>query len=398
MKKYIGILGGNFFNKGAEAMTCIVVNELKKKFPDCEIVLFSVVESETAHVNARNYAIRIVSPRLMYEKKSVGDLLYYGLFDKANNGDGKTTEYLSDMELLVDISGYGLIYRSSADMRDFAKYIHNIWIASKYDIPMYLLPQSYGPIRAKSRVGQMILDMILQYFMKIPKKVYAREKVGYRLIKRYRKDVKYVPDMVLNYKHEIDLEKIYAKNIACEPAITHPRKCVVIMPNARNSENSKCDLKKLYRGAIELLLTKGFGIYILSHSQDDVSECIKIKKMFANDERVQLDVNKYKSFQLEKLISGFSFGIASRYHSVVHAYRSGVPCVVLGWAEKYEELLKMFKQENAFFDVRGTISDEQFLRELEHMALNYETEKEKITKRYQAMKYIDIYEDITGKM
>ena len=42
---YILITGGNLINKGAQAMTFIAVDEIKRRFPDREVVVISDVDA-----------------------------------------------------------------------------------------------------------------------------------------------------------------------------------------------------------------------------------------------------------------------------------------------------------------------------------------------------------------
>lgn len=395
MKKYVGITGGNFFNKGAEAMTCIAINELAQKFPNREIVVFSVVPDEAKHNVARNYNVTIRPPYLYYKRKCLSDVLYYFFYNKGGVWEKETIQYLNNMECIVDISGFGLRYHKGKHASEFWTYIHNIWVAAKYNIPIYLLPQSHGPICGRNKIEQMLLDVVLKIVLAKPQKIYVREKYALRVIKKYRGDVIYAPDMVLNYNKVIDYTKIY-KNIKSID-IDIPEKSVVIVPNTRNVDNTGKNFLPLYEKSIKVLLDKGFEVYILLHSKDDKNECIRIKKAFKNDARVHLDVNNYTSFQLEEIIAQFSFAIASRYHSIVHAYKHAVPCVVLGWAEKYDELMQMFRQERYCIDVRKEVKESLFLEKLLYMVGSYEQEKQIIESKYHSMKFVDIYQEIGEK-
>ncbi|OUZ23677.1 hypothetical protein A5867_001362 [Enterococcus sp. 6D12_DIV0197] len=60
--------------------------------------------------------------------------------------------------------------------------------------------------------------------------------------------------------------------------------------------------------------------------------------------------------EFEKLIQQFDYAIASRFHSVVHSYKEKVPCLILGWAIKYQELAKLFDQSQYVLDVRNDIN------------------------------------------
>ena len=46
----------------------------------------------------------------------------------------------------------------------------------------------------------------------------------------------------------------------------------------------------------------------------------------------------------------FQFIVASRFHAIVHAFKNGIPCIALGWATKYYDLMKQFGQEQYMLD------------------------------------------------
>jgi len=81
---------------------------------------------------------------------------------------------------------------------------------------------------------------------------------------------------------------------------------------------------------------------------------------------------------LEEVIKQFDFVIASRYHSIVHAYKNGVPALVIGWATKYSELLGNFGQLDYFSDCRSNINIDEMGNKLEKMMQDYKHEGERI--------------------
>ena len=81
---------------------------------------------------------------------------------------------------------------------------------------------------------------------------------------------------------------------------------------------------------------------------------------------------------MEEVIKQFDFVIASRYHSIVHAYKNGVPALVIGWATKYSELLGNFGQLDYFSDCRSNINIDEMGNKLEKMMQDYKHEGERI--------------------
>ena len=50
------ITGGELFNKGAQAMTFVAVDELRKRFPEHEVCLLSEMDLERPEEERRKYA------------------------------------------------------------------------------------------------------------------------------------------------------------------------------------------------------------------------------------------------------------------------------------------------------------------------------------------------------
>ncbi|GAG10636.1 unnamed protein product, partial [marine sediment metagenome] len=94
------------------------------------------------------------------------------------------------------------------------------------------------------------------------------------------------------------------------------------------------------------------------------------------------------------IIKQFQFIITSRYHSIIHAYKNGVPAIVLGWAVKYEELLGKFSQMDYMVDFRSNYLHKNFNWVVDKMLNNCEREKEKINFQFSKLKKNDIFEEI----
>ena len=88
--------------------------------------------------------------------------------------------------------------------------------------------------------------------------------------------------------------------------------------------------------------------------------------------------DEFDCLEFGEILNGFQYVIGSRYHAIVCAYKNHIPCIVIGWAEKYRELLECFGQEQFLFDVRDQISTERISAAVELMEKTYEREAEKI--------------------
>ena len=86
---------------------------------------------------------------------------------------------------------------------------------------------------------------------------------------------------------------------------------------------------------------------------------------------------EYSSPELIDIIGRFKYVVASRYHSVVFAYRSGVPAIILGWASKYVDLAAHFQQQDYVFDIREP-GVGRIIEQIDKMSANHAEEAQRI--------------------
>ena len=96
-----------------------------------------------------------------------------------------------------------------------------------------------------------------------------------------------------------------------------------------------------------------------------------MKEAFLSNEAVILLDQDFSCLEFNELVKNFQYLVASRFHSIVHAFKNGVPCIALGWATKYYELLRLFDQEQYVMDVRGKIETDQIIALIEQMEAQY---------------------------
>ena len=133
----------------------------------------------------------------------------------------------------------------------------------------------------------------------------------------------------------------------------------------------------------------------MMHSSQDAELCREIKLAHADETNVILLDKDYSCIEFNEIVKQFDFVIASRYHSIVHAYKNGIPCLVLGWATKYHELLKQFGQLDYMFDFRGNVDTESLLAAMDKLIEARDEESKRILKeldKIQQDNVLDILE------
>lgn len=402
---YVVIVGGELHNKGAQAMTFTVVDEIKKKFPNKDVALFAATYSERDEIEEKKLNFKVLPWYIRVKMKILGfpwsfkvgatDYFKYLIRGTRISNDQFTeiNEILRNADLMVDVSGYAL--SSQRGYVASLSYLYNIVIAKKFEIPMVLYPQSFGPFNY-SKVDEKKLFPLMSQYLKYPQKIYAREYDGIKHLENFNlNNVEKCFDSVLQNKNELTMGNIYNldKIRLNNEAVKIKKSAVAIIPNQKIMvHGNELEQFHFYKKIINRLIELNKKVYLIRHSYEDLIICRKIKSEFQNEKRVVLLEDDLSCIQIEQLLSSFDFLIASRYHSIIHAYKNFVPTLVFGWAIKYQELLSHFEQEKYLFDVRTEQDEAEIINRLNEMLDNYEEESEVIRRKMAKLPRKDLLE------
>lgn len=391
MKKYLVITGGQLYNKGAQAMVFISAHELHKRFPDGEIVLLSKLDVRRTEEDRKQYQFHIKG----YPKS--WELLYMqtglGRFFLTRFGSASAKEYLKLMEqtqMVVDVSGYAL--GSDWGYKRSLFYLTRIQIAKAFQVPVYLMPQSFGPF-AYEGIFSGWMKRKIGHVLKYPKVVMCREHDGYQLLHEEMglSNVILTSDLVLQNR-EVDPTYVYKKLPEYSTWQT-PKHCVAVIPNQKTTRYVDISaLENLYKKIVCALLEKERSVFLCYHSAEDRKLCERIKTNFPEDNRVILQEKELSCLEFDRMVKQVDFIVASRYHAIVHAYRNCVPAIVLGWAKKYQELLNSFSQGQFAFDVRSDLDEEKILQSVSDMSENFSDYVAMIRKPLEQIQCSNVYD------
>lgn len=380
MRKFL-ILGGNFVNTGAEAMTFVTVNALRKRYPDCKIVMFSNLDAGKDNTNYLFDVVHMSGSALKRLSTQKAGIKYYIegvariILSKGNQfyEYKKLKELVSNCDGVFDISGFTISsqFRNQNTLGKLA----NVDLFTSYGIPFYFMPQSFGPFEYQENREHMLKRLCET----LPKatKIFVRENEGYEMLKNLIGEDNIIRsyDMVLQ-SSGIDKTRIFKSIPQTHEIPVHTEHNVAIVPNMRNFDHgNKEEIIGVYKDIINHLLANGKTVYLISHSAEDIEACKLIKDCFADNDYVRLVTDKIDSWNYGELIQNFEFAIASRFHSIVHAYRAGTPCIALGWATKYHELLESVGQHDYIFDVRSLENTDKILHAISRMSDSNEQER-----------------------
>lgn len=392
MKKYVLVTGGQLFNKGAQAMTFITADEIAKRYPDKEVVLLSNKDFRRSEEEKQKYTFRIVqypkTTHLMLMQSKLGRL-FFKIF--GGKSDKEFIQLVQDGAGLIDISGYAL--GSNWGYKKTLFYLTRLGIAHSVKMPVYLMPQSFGPFDYKGVWASMIQRM-LKKKLRYADVIMCREHEGYELLKsRYQLDnLVLTPDLVLQ-NIGVDVKNVYRQAPAMEDIVI-PSGSVAVIPNGKTMQYGNPEqLFEMYQQVLQTLLQKGKQVFLIYHSAEDLPICRDIKtKYFKENQKVILIEKELSCLEFDELVTKFDFIIASRFHAVVHAYRNGIPAVVPGWAVKYQELLDLFDQGKFMFDVRGQIQADKIVAAVHTMCEKHELFSAQIQDGLQEIRKKNVYD------
>ena len=349
------ITGAQFGNKGAQSLLFSTTNEIRSKYADARLFYLPCD-------NISNYDVSNINLKFVYDDQSKFDcddiirriqrnykrmLIEKKIKKRIDNREiVKLSSLWDEIDLLIDISGYNLSSKFSVEINN--RYLRYISEAQKHNIATILMPQSFGPFSYKN---SKIDDKILKILPKVDV-ICAREQEGVEELKtKYSicDNVYHYPDLVLT-SNEIDYKNIYNFDyISTFPRLSTDNNVGIIPNEQLISLGDENKILNLYDELITLLIGMNKNVYIFRHS-DDLNFCKKIYNR-CNNKNVILLENDFNCEEYALFVKQFDYIIASRFHSVVHAYKAGVPALILGWSIKYNNLARIFNQDKYVVDV-----------------------------------------------
>lgn len=341
------IYGGNFINKGAEALTLTTVDMLRKKYPDDEPVLLDLFPSKFGAAK-HSYDFKIVNMHVRTLYRMKWPLLKPFFKPSLKSDDEKKIKSLfNNAAGFYDISGYGISSHNQKTMWTLATMIPAFW-ARKHNIPVVLLPQSLGPFNFKGIKGLFIKPIVKKY-LRIPNTIFIREAVSRQYLQPIRT------------KGVIDSFDIVLLNQTKETSPA-PLKAIAVIPNRQLTNFMHFDeVAKLFASLADRCIGAGYDVHLFAHATDDSKLCRSIYYYIANKDKTTLYQNDFTVPQTEELLAKMAGVVTARYHGLVHAVKLAKPCFVIGWATKYRSLLKALDQEKYYIDLTNEINQNQII-------------------------------------
>jgi colanic acid/amylovoran biosynthesis protein len=174
-----------------------------------------------------------------------------------------------------------------------------------------------------------------------------------------------------------------------------PTNSVGIVPNVRLIERqSKKQLNELYTHIISDLIDKDKEVWIIQHSEEDSVICQNIASKFKHSDQVHQASSGLNAIELEKFIEQLDYMVASRYHSIIHAFKNNTPVIAIGWATKYQELLNDLGQGQFYIEGRNQIDIGDTLEKIHSIEENLKTQERTIMLNREEILQEDLFSEV----
>lgn len=276
--------------------------------------------------------------------------------------------HFQSADILFDISGFAL--SSQFSLLTTVRFLSPLFLGARHELGMILMPQSCGPF-----------DYHFKFFvMRFIKAALRKVRVLYA---RDESSLQYLSAEDITAKRCDDLVFLYDQGEAPDGVSLEVNKSYVgVVPNCHLLRLcSRKDLIQVYHQALRHLIKKGFVPVLLPHTLkadlellSDIVAALNKTQTVTSDKYVYIDCPLSLS-NLFYLYSRFEFIIASRFHSIVMNLANRKPAVIIGWADKYNQLSKEFGQQAYVAEVDAR----SIIKAIDRLIKHRDAEAKKIT-------------------
>lgn len=311
-------------NKGAELMLYAILQEIERKYPNAKVYLpFGAYQKNLSdlHTSLNLKNIPFLFIRRIACKLHIPEIL------RCFNIDSSFITFRNFLkpDYFIDASGFAVSDQwklSAIDVKRW-KYICNRY--GKGRTRMVMLPQAFGP--AEMPQTKMIMKMLSNS----ADVIMPREQVSKEWLLRAHVN----PDKIYLFPDFTALvEGIPPKGYE------HLYGGICIIPNCRMIDKgiiSSDNYLNILNQIALLVKSSGRPVYFLNHEGPDDEKLAKLCVDRLNGVQV---VSKLNALEIKGLISTAYLCISSRFHGVISALNSAVPCLSTSWSHKYSELYK----------------------------------------------------------
>ncbi|MDD6644497.1 MAG: polysaccharide pyruvyl transferase family protein [Oscillospiraceae bacterium] len=336
--KTIGIMGGlvSNANLGCVALTYSLINVLEKikSNLDCEfdyiIFEYEFIEDCYSRLSSK---LNIDRSRLHFSKIGFYENENWKLYIKTIGEKAKMVKDIKKCDLVIDIT-QGDSFTDIYGMGRFNSLTHIKELVVKYNIPLVLAPQTYGPFlddTAKNKAKTAIEKAV---------SVMSRDKESADYVKSFSdKDIVVTTDLAFGLPFEKSNKKEKDKiKIGLNPS--------GLLVNTKTEKTNLAtslatDYDKYIKDLTDEILSRPeYELHIIPHVGDDAIG------MFKNVEGVVVHQRFGDPVEAKNVIAQMDVFIGSRMHATIGAFSSGVATIPVAYSRKFSGLYRSLGYDN----------------------------------------------------
>lgn len=364
--KSVCITGGNFINKGAEAMLLTIADALRENCRDTRIY---VACERAYHDTAARHGLipRSCEREVNLYKRSIEKIRSIYMDFKCN--------------YFVDVGGYQFSDNHGCSVIEKKASVNRR--RRRMGSRLYYMPQAWGPFQ-NTRTCNAVRKIIETADL-----IFVRDAYSWAHVMRHFGDEK------SKFKIAPDIAWTFNGDAACAgEAVLRAHglerragsRVVGIVPNMRVYERSDGHgLNNLYVQHLATIVRylrekHDSDVVLVGHEynaiglqmHDDRILCKNVYEACGRPKRVAVVDAELTARRMKSLIGHFDACIGSRYHSLIAALSQGIPVMAIGWSHKYDALLSSVGLDSNMLPISMATEDlckeiDRFLGGIERM-------------------------------
>ena len=334
-------------NMGGSAMLHATLQQLRCRFPGAKFELLSIYPKADRQCNRESDLDIVPATPLKLLTWYMPLTLLGAVGSGIRSLLSRRSAFFQSLEsadAVIDLSGIALV-----DGRGFPLLWYNLSCALPGIIwgkPVFKLSQALGPF--KTRTNQLLAKPLLEHCAVV---VARGEQSREFLFELGIRKTRALPDVsfALTIHEDIQLQaaQVFRELDGSD------RPWVIVSPSQVVANLcSSCGINFLeqFRQFVEgLLKDETHNVLVLPHSlgtgrskNNDIDLCRELYRSLKSKPHVFLHIPAADPVLLRAMIGQAAFFIGCRFHAVVAALITGVPCLILGWSHKYREMAAAF--------------------------------------------------------
>lgn len=253
-----------------------------------------------------------------------------------NKEQKETYHSYKDLDALF-VKGGGFLHSYGSIVDPYITYfqLFDVFLAKKYKIPVFILPNSIGPL--KNKFAKKIVLRALKY----AKVVYVRESTSLEFLKEQNIPAIKSPDLGFYLKPSVKDFKSY---LIERGVSVGTKKCIALTlrPYRFDGKSNADELYENYLNNIKAFikdsLSKGMNVTLMAHTigpsahEDDSIPLLEIfNSMETHEDLVYLFDRDLNSEDLEKIYSYYDLVVGTRFHSVIFSLNVNTPALAIAY-------------------------------------------------------------------